>query len=155
MDSEQKVTPTPDDVIREAYTWIHTPFRTQGRIKGKAGDCVAIVIGIAHALRLSDFDYTGYGVHPVPEEMGRILDQHLDRVPKSERRPGDILWLRDPSDRNSKPGHLAIYTEKATVIHLSSQVKNGKELGRCVEHRLSEKWERAIFRVYRYRGLED
>ena len=38
---------TVDDVVKEARTWIGTPFVHQGRTKGLACDCLGLMIGVA------------------------------------------------------------------------------------------------------------
>ena len=135
--------PTAEDIIREARTWVGTPFRHQGRIKGVAGDCAAPVQCVANALGISDFVIRNYGREPVPEKMRKVLEEKLDPVEKNKMAPGDILWMRFGSN---KPSHLAILTDTGTIIHANER------LGRCCEHILDEKWRKRIHRVYRYRG---
>jgi len=149
------VTVTSQQIIDEARTWIETPFRHQGRIKGRDGavDCVGLIVGVMHALGIySSKDVTDYNEQPNPEMMGRLGDQYGIRVSIEEMRPGDVLWLRF-----IQPQHLAIVTEKNSIIHADSTTAPKKAhgtIGRCVEHTLSELWRRRIIRVYRIPGVD-
>ncbi len=140
------------DVIDEARTWIGTPFMHQGRMKGKGVDCVGLLIGVAHALGLSDFDFRAYGRIPVPEQMKRLLEMNLIQVDLSQIRCADVLWLK-----LGQPRHIALFTEKGTIIHVNERI--GKSTprglaGRCVEHILDQVWRQRIVAVYRIPGVE-
>ncbi len=136
-----------EDVIREARTWVDTPYIHQARVKHKGVDCVGIVIGIGRDLKLlpRDFEITGYSPTPVSNTMGGELDKYLDRIDKKSMRGGDILWMLYGG---KYPQHLAILTNDRTIIHANNKI------GSCKEHILDEKWVKRIRRVYRYRGLE-
>jgi len=144
---------TVKDVIKEARTWIDTPFHHQGRIKGRGADCVGLIIGVAHALNLTDWDYQTYNRDPLPGMMKQLLDEQMITVDPKEMKPGDILYLRF-----SLPQHLALLTEDDTIIHINERIaprKREEQMGRCVEHRLSNMWRQRIVGVYRYKGLSD
>jgi len=130
-----------NEIVKIARSWLKTPYRHQGRIKGRAVDCVGLIIGIAHELGISDYDNRSYTMSPNPLTMRLLLDAHLDNIPKTEKRPGDILLLR----LNDDPTHLAIFCGK-TIIHAYSSV------AKCCEHELDKYWESRIKSVYRFRG---
>lgn len=132
-------------IVAEARSYIGTPFHHQGRVKGIGIDCVGLVIGIAHALGLSDFDTADYGRQPDPVAMGATLDAHLDRVNLSDIRPGDILWLR----MIWEPMHLAIVTEVDPLRIVHAYQRPG--LSRCVEQGIDDAWRRRIVACFRYR----
>ena len=143
---------TRDDIVKAARTWLGTPFRHQGRLKGQAGDCAGLLIGAAHEVGYApEFDITGYGREPVPEKMRELLDQYFDPIRMDEIGPIDVLWMLLGG---SKPSHVGIVASAAdgalTVIHLSERIAGG----RCVEHRLNDMWRARIVRAYRFRGLE-
>ena len=142
---------TVKQVIDEARTWVETPFLHQGRIKGRGADCVGLIIGVAHALGLTEFDYREYGRIPVPEKMGQILEDNLIKVDSSEIQPGCVLWLSF-----IKPRHLALLTDNNTIIHINERIaprKRGELRGRCVEHVLDDAWKRRIVQVYKIPGV--
>lgn len=132
---------TREQIVAEARTWLKTPFRHQGRVRGVGVDCAGVVVGVAHALGLSTFDHTGYGREPHGGMLKRLLDAHLDRV-TGEPQPGDVLLMRFERE----PQHLAIVSDLG-IIHAYERV------GRCVEHGLDEVWRRRIVRAYSFLGL--
>jgi cell wall-associated NlpC family hydrolase len=135
-------------LIAEARTWIGTPWRHQGRLKGIACDCVGHIVCVPRALGIfpPDFDINGYARNPEPAVMKRFLDLYLDRVePASRRRGGDVLWLHP----RRIPQHLGIYTFDNTIIHAIDAIRGVRE------HVLDERWRRAISGVWSYRGLRD
>lgn len=136
---------TPDDIITEARTWLGTPFRHQGRVRGLGVDCAGLVIGVGNALALfggEHVDHRAYGHSPHAGAMAQVLATHLDRVLGDDLRPGDVLHMRF----DAEPQHLAIYTGE-TIIHSYAVVR------KCVEHRLDDVWRARIDSVWRYRGI--
>lgn len=131
------------DVVKAAKRWVDTPFAHQGRIRGQSCDCAGLIACVGRELRLTSFDMTTYGREPNPKAMKAILDRELIEIPLSESLPGDIFWCVHGSP---KPRHLAIFTG-ATLIHAFEGA------GKCVEHRLDDKWRRRIRAAYRYPGL--
>ena len=43
---------TKEDVVREAKTWLGTPFHHQGRLKGVGVDCAGVIVCVAKELKL-------------------------------------------------------------------------------------------------------
>ena len=138
---------TRDDIVAEARSWLGTPFRHQGRIKGVGVDCAGVVIETGRALGLTDYAEEGYSKQPNPYRMGHTLDLYLDRIYMSEAQPGDVYWMRF-----IEPMHLAIATQlddgRPGLVHAYA------DRGKCVEHTLNDKWQRRIVRCYRFRGVE-
>ena len=135
-------------IVAEARSYIGTPFQHQARLKGVGIDCVGLVIGVAHALGLSEFDTADYGRQPNPVAMGAALDAHLDRVNLSDIRPGDILWLR----MIREPMHVAIVTEIDPLRIVHAYQRPG--LSRCVEQGVDAAWRRRIVACFRFRGVD-
>lgn len=132
---------TRADIIAEARTWIDTPFHHQGRLKGIGVDCAGLIIGIAHALKLSDFDCHDYGREPTNGQMRMLLEEHMDKA--TMPLPGDaLLFAFDVMEQ-----HLGILTDTNTIIHAYEKV------GKCVEHRYSDCWVARTRGIYRYRGV--
>lgn len=167
---------TRKQVAEEARKWLGTPFRHQGRKRGKAVDCVGVALCVGEDLCLSDVqgmpflrsDYLNYGPQPVGrfvhEECKRRLVNLalLDGSGKLVALPGqpmihgtgphfldvaDILTLRAPS----VPCHVAIVTDifgGLGIIHAYSPVE------KVVEHTLSTKWLKRIEGVFSFPGVE-
>jgi NlpC/P60 family putative phage cell wall peptidase len=135
------------DVIREARSWIGTPWRHQGRTKGWSCDCVGVLIGagVACSLLPPDFNVTGYSRSPAPAVLISYLEQYLDRVDKRAMKGGDALLLKP----HRLPQHVGILTFEHSLIHAIDRQRGVRE------HRIDDRWDRAIVAVYRFRGLED
>lgn len=133
---------TRANIIQEARTWIGTPFKHQGRVKGIGVDCVGLIIGIAKAFNLSDFDITHYSRLPDGFLMQSLLDLHLQPINKASIQAGDILLMRFEHE----PQHLAIVSDIG-IIHAYAQVR------RCVEHRLDDLWRSRIVSAYAFPSL--
>lgn len=102
-----------DAIAAEAETWVDTPFRWQGRVKGVGCDCKGLVAGVAAACGRPEADSVealaaDYGDwRPVDANRLRSgLARLFDRV--TDRQPGDILLVR----LAGKSQHLAIAAPK-------------------------------------------
>lgn len=142
-------------IVNEARTWLGTPFKHQGRVKGIGVDCLGLVAGVFKSLSvpsktkdskggfvpLHKFDQTGYSTNPDGHTLQEVVSSHLDRKPLGDYTPGDIVlmkWMRYPQ-------HLAIvsdYPGGEGIIH------SYRSAGKCVEHNLSEDWEKLIVEAY-------
>lgn len=129
------------DIIDQARTYIGVPFRHQGRSRLAGIDCVGLVACVGKDLGIINHDYTAYSMLPNPEEMRYHLNIALRKVSIKEMEPGDVLYMRF----SENPQHVAIYTEKNTIIH--SYLKRKQ----CVEHILDDVWKKRIVEVYRFR----
>lgn len=136
---------SPVEIIAAARDAIGTPFRHQGRVSGKALDCAGLVIHVAKAIGADYIDSCGYSRRPANGLLELALDDQpcLERVPLSDRQPGDVLLMRFTGD----PQHLGICAGE-NIIHSYSSV------GAVCEHRLDDVWATRIVRVYRFRGIK-
>lgn len=128
-------------IVKKAREYIGTPFQHQGRLKGVGVDCVGLVVCVAKELKLSDYDFLEYSRIPTGNMLEALLVTHLDKIPKSEARSGDIYLLRI----DKEPQHLAIVSDKG-IIHAYSGS------GGVVEHSVNEKWHKRIIAAFRFRG---
>lgn len=135
---------TRKQIVQEVMTYVGTPFRHQGRLKGRGVDCVGLIIGVAHALQLSAFDAKGYGRSPISEMMMSVLMKELEMVDRPPK-PGDVLYMAVPDI----PQHLVMVVDNGYVVHSTSL------MGKVVHHALPEDWRSKIHGVFQFRGLED
>lgn len=135
------------NVVREARTWLNTPFHHQASVKGVGCDCIGLIKGVGVALNLVNYDpasakaksFANYSMMPNPRMMREGLATWLVPLSVDEALPADILfmtWGREPQ-------HVALKTDKG-IIHSYSSV------GKVVEHALDENWQRRIVAAYRY-----
>lgn len=141
------------DIIDIARSCLNTPFRHQGRIKGQSLDCVGLVrvCAVESGLYDKSEDFKSYKPQPNPDFMKEVLDKYFIPVPLDEVLPGDILWLMD----HEIPMHLAIYTDKNTIIHAMYRPKSKRYGGgKVVEHDLSPPFSGSVLSAYRFKGID-
>jgi NlpC/P60 family putative phage cell wall peptidase len=140
---------TAAQLIEDARTWLGTPHRHQGSIKGVGCDCVGFLAEVALETGLitpelrAEFP-NDYSQQPAAGELRRLCSSRLCLVPYASRAPGDIVLMRFAVE----PQHLAMLTavDPDYVIHSA-------EKG-VVEHRLDSVWRARIVRVYRFPALQ-
>lgn len=133
-----------DKIIKSARTWINTPFRHQGRIKGVGVDCVNFVSEVARESGIEIEIPHNYRPHEDGTIMLKLLTEHMHIV--EEAKPGDVLALCDEALRERGiPRHLVFVTEvtpKTTfIIHASERGVR--------EHRTDASWIRRIHSIWR------
>lgn len=131
-------------LVAEARSWVGTPFAHQGRRKRVGVDCVGLVIGLAHAFGISNFDVRNYPRFPNPQMMRALLDEHMDRISFKSVLPADVIHLRPRASAQ----HLAVVTdtEPVTIVHAYSR----GSVSRCLEEPLGE-WVNRVDGCYRFR----
>ncbi len=134
---------TRSQIVAQARTWKGTPYEHQGRTKGVRVDCVGLLIGVAHELGLSSFDYLDYGQSPDGDMMTRLLSSHMRHLNSwKDALPGDVLHIAFSAKR--RPQHLAIVVAPGRIIHAYSSHK------KVVEHRLDDDWRLLIRDAYSF-----
>jgi cell wall-associated NlpC family hydrolase len=147
----------PNKIIEAARAYLGTPYMHWGRQRGRALDCIGLIILVARDVGAENAfsvqaSSINYAQSPDPEKMGRDLRSTLDEVSKDEMQLGDILWFRIPNARLSRsfPQHVGIVGTHAgggfSIIHAYSPT------GCVVEHVLDDKWARRINSVFRFRS---
>jgi hypothetical protein len=174
--------PTSADVVATARRYLNTPFAHEGRVRGRALDCVGLPICVAIDLGLRttsgvliDSDMfgayprqpcAGYSTHETAKKTFVMLWERSParRNPSRELLPGRVLsLLMDP--RVGVPFHAAIVTAAApalTMIHclgggrarlVNQNYRRGDEGVR--EHIIDQKYLRRIMGVFRFPGVAE
>jgi hypothetical protein len=142
-------------IIEEAYSWIDTRFKHQGRLK-KSGyhyggcDCLGLIIGIAKDLdlrslngkKLESLDNITYPKLLTSNILQEKLNQFLARIAINDLEIGDIILI----EINNWPQHLAIISAlkpNISIIHSYAQAR------KVVEQHLPEEWFKKIIAAYR------
>lgn len=133
--------PTREQVLAEARSWIGVPYLHQGRTR-LGVDCVGLLIVVARALWLTDYDVSGYPRVPSSDFLQSECERLMRRIPVTTRRPGDVLLMKFKRD----PQHLAFVTDRG-FLHAYAGA------GRVVETSLPPEWERRIVAVYALPGV--
>lgn len=136
---------TGRQIVKEARTYIDTPFHHQGRLKGIGIDCVGLLTCVASALGITDYDNTSYSRDPDGVTLMQELQKIADEIDMQNAGVGDILvfWI---SSKSKKPQHLAIKTEKG-MIHTYAHIK------KVVEHSLGSMWTKRLVAAFRLKGV--
>lgn len=124
------MTTTRDQVIAEARTWLRTPWRHMGDIKGPAGgvDCLMLLARVFGAVGAVPAD-----VEPRPYP----IDWHLHRT-EERYRDGLLAWCDElPEGATPEPSDIVLY-----------------RVGRCFAHgALVVEWPGTIIHAFRGEGV--
>lgn len=143
-----------ESIVQEARRWVGTPYAHQAALLGVGCDCVGLIRGVGFACdvlpqRPEEWKlFNAYGRLPSPKRMAEGMRTFLIPVGTGAEQPGDIAWLAWRADL---PMHLAILAEsngRPTLIHSYSDV------GRVVEHGLSQQWSDRVVSWWRYPGAD-
>ena len=105
-----------ESVIKEAMSWLRTPYHHMGRVKGAGADCATFLVcvyenaGLTEKIEL-DFYPNDWHMHQTEEKyLKKILDfTHRVKDPK----PGDIVLFR----YGLTAAHGGIIYDWPTIIH--------------------------------------
>lgn len=143
-----------DRIVAEARRWIGTAYAHQAALIGVGCDCVGLIRGVGFAcdvLPRRDAEwklFNAYGRRPNPRRMLEGMRTFLVEIKTGDQQVGDIAWIEW---RDDLPMHLAILAEhndRPTLIHSYSDV------GRVVEHGLSQQWADRVVSWWRYPGVD-
>lgn len=114
----------PLQVVHEARSWVGVPFRHQGRDRNGV-DCVGLPIVVLAAIGAveTDFEIRDYPRMPNDDTLEARLIAHC--TPLTDFVPGCLVaiqWHRTLA-------HVAIYTERDTLIHSLQRHKSVVEHG--------------------------
>lgn len=104
---------TRQQIVDEARTWVGVRWRHQGRTRYGI-DCAGLVVKTAHALDITDFDYTNYDRRGFQQNLVKIFREHMIEKSVNKRLPGDVLLFRD----NTYPCHASILSLKLGTEHI-------------------------------------
>lgn len=150
-----------NEIVKEARTWIGTPFLHQGRVKGESGgvDCVGLVIEVYKAVNLLDGDYDSGAYQMVTDgkqlqhelsEHGKLVWNEGDKFWKAKALPGDIALFQTAKLRQHvgiiSTVHIRDNTFEFGIIH----AYNTK--GKVVEHSLNGRWEKLMVQIWRLKN---
>ena len=110
-------------IVREARSWIGTPYRHQGALKHAGADCLGLIRGVYRAVYASDPEtppaYSANWAEASGDEaMAAAARRHLIAIGLDELRPGDVALFRWRAGHPAK--HAAIIVSPATMVHAQS-----------------------------------
>lgn len=131
-------------VVREAQTWIGTPYVHQASVKGAGCDCLGLIRGIWRSLKGMEPDVVPFYSADWGEAQGyeillHAASTHLNKVADdADIRPGQVLLFRMRQGAIAK--HLGVVSMSGAApkfIHAYS--KHG-----VVESALTDPWRRRV-----------
>jgi cell wall-associated NlpC family hydrolase len=131
-------------VVKEAMTWLGTPFHHMGRIKGRRGgvDCGQFLIGVfVNAGVMPPFDPEPYSMqhmlHSREEWYLRDIMKFAKEIPESDAQPGDVITYR--VGLTYSHGGIIIEPWPGNIIHAINGVgvivSHGTKQGNLKGHR--------------------
>jgi len=131
---------TREDVVREALTWIGTPFHDRAWVKGAGVDCLNLIIKVYAAVGLiEDFEPPAYSAQWFQHRDEPLflsgLEKYAHRVEMAE--PGDIAMF----NFGRHAAHAAIILDHYTLLHAykpAGEVLREPRSGH--DHRLHSYW---------------
>lgn len=137
---------TRTQIVEKAREYLGTPFRHQGRAKGRGVDCAGLLICVARDLGVRDpaWDVSHYGHLPNGGQLQDHMARNMQAIALSDSDAGDVLLM----SFGNEPQHIAIKTSKDYIIHSYAQVR------KVVEHRVDQQWSSRIVGAFRFNELE-
>lgn len=140
------------DIIKEAVSWVNTPFGHQQRHKGVAVDCANFVAEVARATGATpDVDFErNYRQRADGTAMMKEILRYLEPVESlDDALPGDVVALCDEQLKaRDIPRHLAIYTgvdRYPKMVHASERGVHW--------HRINIQFRQRIHSIWRVPNL--
>lgn len=138
------------DIIAEAQSWLGTPYRHQGSLKGVGCDCLGLVRGVWRAViggepealpaYSPDWAEAGGG-----ERMAAAAARHFQSIAIDRAGASDLVLFRWRADLPAK--HAGILIDRGHFIHAHE--------GACVaEAPLGPWWQRHLAGAYRWPGID-
>lgn len=139
-----------EKIIKEAESYIGTPFLHQGRLKGRGIDCANFIGNVARDAGVGDVEIpNNYRPQEDGTAMMALLSKHLEFVPIEDRQAGDVLALCDEALREPNiPRHLAFVKE---VTPATTFIIHASERG-VRAHRMNLHWLKRVHSCWRLKG---
>ena len=149
QDQTDHGSPVAASVIREARTWVGTPYRHQADRKGVGCDCLGLVRGVWRGLYGFDLELPDAYAADWAEAGGeeRLLAgarRNFRAKDLSDARPGDLLLFRWRPHLPAK--HAAIVTAPDRMVHAHDGAA-------VAEVALAPWWRRRIAYAFRFPGV--
>jgi len=144
-----------EQVVKEALSWIGTPYVHQASLKLIGVDCIGLIRGVARGVGLEDpfvcgkaREFEGYSQYPNPTLLTLACEEFMTRVKISEATLADVLVFNFVDRGISQPQHFGIIsrTNPNYIIHSLAGHK-------VVEHHLSPLWQARVMSAYQLRGV--
>jgi NlpC/P60 family putative phage cell wall peptidase len=142
---------TRDSIVSEARSWVGTPYRHQGSLKGVGCDCLGLVRGVWRSLIGEEPEAAppysrDWAEASGDEALANAARKHLIEIDPAAFLPGDVLLFRYAQRYPAK--HAAIVTSLATMVHAHDGAA-------VAEVAIATWWRRRLAYAFKFPGLED
>ena len=144
---------TRAEILRQAETWIGTPWKHQARLKGVGADCVGFVYGVYKAVGgvpvaepPTDYPASWHVWNKEERLYKEAVKSGLVEKSVSELRPGDVILFRIGTMAAS---HLGIMAENGLFLH------SFQTMARVQPSTLEGAWRRRIAYVFEFPEVSD
>jgi NlpC/P60 family putative phage cell wall peptidase len=142
---------TRAQIVREARSWIGTPYHHQQSCRGVGTDCLGLVRGVWRSLYGQDAEAPPAYSRDWAEASGvetliNAADRHLIKIPVGSASGGDIVIFRFRAGSPAK--HVGILAAPERVIH-------AMEGGPAVEMTVTPWWRRRIVAAFSFPEVFD
>lgn len=127
-------------IVSAARSYLDTPWKHQGRMRGHGVDCAGLLMCVAYDVGIKDVRISDYGRTADPDRARAIIEEHMVPVRFSEVASGDVLSFVILNDVQ----HYGMVTAPGMFLHAYQPV------GKVVEQSLSEPWLRRLRGCYRF-----
>ncbi|MET3355250.1 UNVERIFIED_ORG: NlpC/P60 family putative phage cell wall peptidase [Xanthobacter viscosus] len=136
-------------ILKEARSWIGTPYLHRASLKGQGADCLGLVRGVwrelvgpePEAMPPYAPDWAEAGLR---ETLAQAAGRCLVAVPVEAAQPGDVLLFRFRAHLPAK--HAAILSDGARMIH-------AYDGARVCEGHLAPWWRRRLAFAFAFPGV--
>ena len=140
---------TEADIVRAARGWIGTPYCHQASLKGVGTDCLGLVRGVWREVMGPEPEAPpayapGWAEEGAGEALASAARRHMDEIPYTEFRTGDVLLFRWRPHLLAK--HAGIAVSSTRMVHAQEQAA-------VTEIALSPWWLRHVSHAFRFPGV--
>ena len=133
-----------DSIVAEARTWLGVPWRHQGRSRTGV-DCAGLVVQVARALELADYDTTAYSRRPQGQGFVAHFQAQMDGLAIPQAQAGDVLIFAD----QAYPCHCGFLTEWRDRPHLLHAHATRRQV---IEEPYTGEWPAKVKFAFRFRN---
>jgi NlpC/P60 family putative phage cell wall peptidase len=136
-------------IIAETRSWIGTPYRHQGSLKGTGCDCLGLVRGVWRALYGPEPEATpayapDWAEATAAESLAGAARRHMIEIAPADFAPGDLLLFRWRTGFPAK--HAAIATASDLMVHAHDGAA-------VAEVAIAPWWRRRLAYAFRFPGV--
>lgn len=129
----------PNKIVKEALTWLDTPWQSNQACKGVGVDCIRLILQIYQNVGVNTGKRYNYYRTPV----GNSLVNHIDSIPATSESNNLEVGCLLIFYIAKVPHHTGIYLGDGKFIHASQVSK------KVVVATLGDKWKKRIAKIYK------